>query len=189
MPQKLYCYVDESGQDTRGKLFVVSVVVAAEDRDILLEQLEKIEDETGKGRVKWYKTSYPRRVAYMRRVLEMGALRGKLNFAIYRDTLEYLKLTSATVVSSLIALGSDDYRVTVLIDALPPSQAHLVSRSLRNAKIRFVKVRGIKHEESNALIRLADALCGFVRAVFENQSEMEQLFERARRTNVVRDVS
>jgi len=48
MPQKLYCYVDESGQDTRGKLFVVSVVVAAEDRGISLEQLEKIEDETGK---------------------------------------------------------------------------------------------------------------------------------------------
>ena len=33
MIHKLYCYVDESGQDTRGALFVVAAVVAAEDRE------------------------------------------------------------------------------------------------------------------------------------------------------------
>ena len=32
-PQKLYAYVDESGQDTLGELFLVSVVVTGEARD------------------------------------------------------------------------------------------------------------------------------------------------------------
>ncbi|MBI2599976.1 hypothetical protein HYW43_03590 [Candidatus Daviesbacteria bacterium] len=31
--QKLYCYVDETGQDTQGELFIVSVVVAKNDRE------------------------------------------------------------------------------------------------------------------------------------------------------------
>ena len=29
---KLYAYVDESGQDTKGLVFVVSVLIVAEDR-------------------------------------------------------------------------------------------------------------------------------------------------------------
>jgi hypothetical protein len=31
--QNLYCYVDETGQDTNGKFFVVSVVIADSRRD------------------------------------------------------------------------------------------------------------------------------------------------------------
>jgi hypothetical protein len=39
MPQeqnhKLYCYVDETGQDTLGKFFIVAIVVAGNQRDEL----------------------------------------------------------------------------------------------------------------------------------------------------------
>ena len=31
--QKLYCYVDETGQDVGSEVFIVSVLVAEEDRD------------------------------------------------------------------------------------------------------------------------------------------------------------
>ena len=47
-PQKLYAYVDESGQDTAGRLFVVSVLLLAEERDALLPRLEGIETRSGK---------------------------------------------------------------------------------------------------------------------------------------------
>ena len=33
MTQKLYCYVDESGQDTGGKIFIVSVVVTKTEKE------------------------------------------------------------------------------------------------------------------------------------------------------------
>ena len=50
--QKIYCYVDETGQDTLGELFIVSVVVNSADRDALVAVLEKIERTSGKGKVK-----------------------------------------------------------------------------------------------------------------------------------------
>ncbi len=48
--QKIYCYVDETGQDTKGEFFLVSVVIAKDERDNLIEKLEEIERSTGKGR-------------------------------------------------------------------------------------------------------------------------------------------
>ena len=36
--KKLYCYVDESGQDTKGGFFVVSIVVLEKERDLILRE-------------------------------------------------------------------------------------------------------------------------------------------------------
>jgi hypothetical protein len=48
-PQKLYAYVDESGQDTAGRFFVVSVVLFGTDCDTVLARLEALEARSGKG--------------------------------------------------------------------------------------------------------------------------------------------
>lgn len=47
--QKLYCYVDETGQDTLGKIFVVSVIVAKEDREEITQTLEKTHIACARG--------------------------------------------------------------------------------------------------------------------------------------------
>ena len=44
--RKQYAYVDESGQDTKGMMFVVSVLVLGKERETVLQQLEKIEIES-----------------------------------------------------------------------------------------------------------------------------------------------
>lgn len=147
MTQKLYCYVDETGQDTQGE------------------------------RVKWIKTRYDRRLAYIRRVLQQPIFQGKLNFAIYRDTREYLSLTVQTVAQAILIHAQEPYKATVLIDGLPRSQRAKVGTRLRRLGVRIRKVRGVRKDESDALIRLADALCGFVRAASEGQEAMKQLFE------------
>ena len=41
------------------------------------------------------------------------------------------------------------------------------------------KVRGVKKEENDALVRLADALCGFIRLVLTERSEAKILFDEA----------
>ena len=42
--QKLYCFVDETGQDTKGEFFLVAVVIKeAEDLETLQEKLSEIE--------------------------------------------------------------------------------------------------------------------------------------------------
>jgi hypothetical protein len=41
------------------------------------------------------------------------------------------------------------------------------------------KVKGVRKEESSALMRLADALCGFVRDAYEGDQECAALHSRA----------
>lgn len=48
--QRLYAYVDESGQDTKGEIFLVSVVVVGKRRDAVRRVLQKIERDSRKNR-------------------------------------------------------------------------------------------------------------------------------------------
>jgi len=63
-----------------------------------------------------------------------------------------------------------------------------VGLQLRRSGVRAKKVRGLK-DEADALIRLADAVCGFVRGATEGQPAMRVLFERGMQTGVLRDLS
>lgn len=186
--RRIYCYVDESGQDTQGLYFVVSVVVAGEERDSVLMTLEKIERETGKNKLKWTRATFERRCAYMERVLKIDALRGKLQFSFYQNTRDYFGLTIKTIFQTLAMVEEQNYKATVLIDALPPKHAIIASRMLHKAGAQVKKVRGVKHDENDALIRLADAVCGFVRNAYEGQVEMKKLFDEAIQKGVLRDL-
>lgn len=44
--KRFYCYVDETGQDSKGNIFIVTVVIP-ENRDEVLEYLERIEKQRG----------------------------------------------------------------------------------------------------------------------------------------------
>ena len=53
--QKLYAYVDESGQDTAGRIFVVGIVVLEQEREKIAQALEHIEERSGKLIKKWHR--------------------------------------------------------------------------------------------------------------------------------------
>ena len=155
---------------------------------MIREVCEDIERRSRKGRRKWVKTAHGRRLAYIQQVLERPIFRGKLNFAVYRDTRDYPALTVQVVARALIATGETDYKATVLIDGLPRSLERAVGLQLRQSGIHAKKVRGIK-DENDALIRLADAVCGFVRGAIQGQPAIQALFERATQAGVLRDLS
>jgi len=186
---KIYCYVDESGQDTRGDVFVVAVVVVAEDKDVLAKTLEGIERESRKLQRKWHKVTYERRLTYIQRALELPQLHDKCGFALYHQSRNYFDLTVKTIVKACQAITPKDFKATVLIDALPANQTLIVGNLLRQAGVPVKKVRGVRQDENDALIRLADALCGFVRAAYEEQPEMLFLFEKALRQGLIKDLS
>lgn len=183
---KLYCYVDESGQDTKGTLFIVSVVLVADQREHVARICEAIELETGKGRVKWIKTRYDRRLAYIRRIFGEPSLKGRLTYAHFEGSTDYLSLTIWAIAQTILASTSNAYKATVFIDGLPRSQYRDVANRLRHLGIAVKKVRGVKHDENDALIRLADALCGLVRSAAEGQSEMQVLLDRGKRSGYIR---
>lgn len=186
--QKLYCYVDETGQDTEGNLFIVSVVIADHERDATIKLCERIERETRKGRVKWIKADYPRRLEYIRRILQEPVFKEKLNFAIYRNSREYLALTVLTVARAIFANVQKEYKATVLIDGLPRSQEKWVGSELRHLRIQIRKVRGVRKDENDALIRLADAICGFVRGAIEGNPELKELLERGKQSVFLKEL-
>jgi hypothetical protein len=177
--QKLFCYVDETGQDTKGRLFVVSVVVTAENRDELLNLCERIERETRKGKYKWGRAKHPRRLAYLRRVFAEPRFHGALRYAVFRKTPGY-DLATLDAVAKALHQQPAPYTATVYIDALPPSKRQPYSQHLRGLGLSIEKVRGIPRDESNALVRLADAVAGFARDVSDlTSTEYQALFDTA----------
>ncbi len=54
--QKIYCYVDETGQDVGSEFFIVVAIVNDKDQNPLREDLLKIESQAKIGQRKWHKT-------------------------------------------------------------------------------------------------------------------------------------
>jgi hypothetical protein len=84
--KKIYAYVDESGQDTKGLLFVVSILVFENEKEILKDSLEKAEKASGKKNVKWHKSKHEYRKKYIK---ELGAIKIMKN-KIYFEAVEEL---------------------------------------------------------------------------------------------------
>lgn len=175
--QKLYCYVDESGQDTKGTLFVVALVVAGEAREQVRALLQQIEENSGKHK-KWKKTIPAKKIAYLERVLGLPALKGKLLYAHYQQTTNYSDLIMDTIAKGIHTTVRGAYTATVLIDALGKHQRKTVGAQLRKRHIHLEKVRGLT-DENDEFIRLADTLAGFVRDAIEHDSIMEPIFRKA----------
>jgi hypothetical protein len=177
MPEKLYCYVDESGQHTFGRLFVVAVVMAGQERDMLMEACEAIEIRTGKKN-KWIKTAYELRSLYIQEILATPVFCGHLTYSVSLGTQDYTHTTMQAVAKAIRFSGVTEYKAIITVDGLPHSQEAPASVFLRRMGVRLRRVRGAR-DESDALIRLADSICGLVVAAMEGQPTMQALFDRA----------
>lgn len=177
--QKLYAYVDESGQDTKGAVFFVSVVIIEQDREPLTKLLQTIEHESGKNRRKWSKTIPDRRYAYIKAVLREPSFRGKFYFSEARDTTNYVQITVKTTAQAIMLHAPKEYKATVIVDGLSKPEERAFAVGLRQRRIRTEKIRGAT-DEADIFLRLADAVCGFIReALGEKVDELRPLFNRA----------
>ncbi|HRZ95361.1 MAG TPA: DUF3800 domain-containing protein [Candidatus Moranbacteria bacterium] len=167
--KKLYVYVDESGQDTKGLIFVVGILVFEKEKSALMEKLGKIEKKSGKNNVKWNKCKYEFRKDYIEKIGSADIFRDKLFFEVFSDTKKYIELTSYATAKAILKKASDNYKATVFVDGLKKKEIAIFVRGLRALRIRTKKIRGVKKDENNAFIRLVDALCGLVRDANDGQ--------------------
>lgn len=161
--RKLYAYIDESGQDTQGRLFVVSVLVVGKEREALLERLGEIEMSSGRRNSKWNKSGFPQRKKYIESLARLGGLKGKIFFDTFRDTKKYMEMTYLTAARAIFRKADHACEVTVFIDGFRKAEVEKFSRGLRDLRVRIRKVRGVKKDENDAFIRLADSVCGLAR--------------------------
>jgi hypothetical protein len=126
--EKLYAYVDETGQETAGTFVLVAVVVAGDDRDVLLDWLSAVEHATGKGKTPWHTSRHLARQTSMDQVLHDARFSGSVFYAVYPGTRSSHDLTLLTIAQALgERSGGQPYQVTVIIDGLPRSAICLVS--------------------------------------------------------------
>jgi len=173
--QKYYCYVDETGQDTKGEFFLVSVVlVEATLRESLKKRLLRLEVRSGKESLKWNGSSFEVRIYYLRGLFPIRELYGCLHFYYVNNSLDYSNIKAHAIVRPLQNI-TQPYKVTILIDGfLSKKEERIISRVLHKSEIRFRKIRGLK--TNDCFMRLADALAGFLRDHMEEQDYTEEIY-------------
>jgi len=87
--KKLYCYVDETGQDAAARVFIVVAIVSAEEQEKLRDALIRIESAAGTGRRKWHKSRPARRLRYPDLTLQNGLPGNDVFFDSYPKPLPY----------------------------------------------------------------------------------------------------
>jgi hypothetical protein len=173
--EKLYCYVDETGQDTKGKFFIVSVVIAKNDRDEIVDFLELLEKQTKKYNRKWLKTPHRIKIAYIASIFQDKRFTNKIFYHRTKETLSYIEVTLNAIASSIdIARQQKKYKAAIFIDGLSRPSWRKTGSELRKRGILTEKIRGVE-DESHALIRLADAVAGLVREQVEGREFAKEL--------------
>lgn len=177
--KKFFVYVDESGQDTGGVLFVVGIFIVEGDKNDLSVVLEKTEAESRKKNLKWNKSKNVFRKEYIEKLFKIPEIKGNIFFDVFQDSKEYIGLTSfATARAILRKAKKNDYKASIFVDGLKKKEVEVFRRGLRDLRIQTRKIRGVKKDENNVFIRLADSLCGFVRDANDGNKWAEETLKR-----------
>lgn len=187
--QKLYCFVDENGQDTEGRIFIVAVVVLGEDKDNFFKLCEDLEVESRKGKFKWGKAQQVYRLEYLRRVFASGRFHGKLSYSVFREMKDYEFSTVQAIARTVAAQKMPQpFSTLVYVDGLSKTKRQPYAVQLRRLGVHPRKVQGVTKDENNALVRLADAVAGFVRDVLDGDEEAKVLFDDAVAGKILNEV-
>lgn len=166
---------------------MVSVVVISEERERLRDTLRIIEKKSKKGIKKWMKSTRTQKCAYIAALFQNFDFAQKIYYSVYYDTRAYVDLTILTTAKSIYNSRELFSGAVIFVDGLKRSERHRFAAGIRKLNIRVRKVRGIK-DEADEFIRLADAVCGFIRDVGEKEPKMLNLYQKGERANIIKKV-
>ena len=181
--------VDESGQDTRGKLFIVVIVIVAGERSDEARRLyEALEKSSGKGKVKWASAKRDKRLAYLQTAIQkVPSLGVKFFYSIFRQTTDYDGATVEGIARAINRLPRSASRVYVHVDGLTEPKCSRYKTRLRQLGCRRVKdVRGVRKRQNEPLIRLADTMAGALGEWDKHKApDLEKIFAEAKRNGML----
>ena len=187
---KLYCYVDESGQDPQSEIFIVAVVVTGEERDKLLDLCEQLEKVSGKQKDKWGRAKHERRMRYLHHIFADDRFNETLRYSVFKQTRNFDTATINAITSAVHwKKPAGKYTTLIYIDGLSKTKRQEYGVRLRRLGLPVRRIRGIPRDETNSLTRLADAIAGFVRDALEGKSEeITGLFNKVKREGALVEV-
>lgn len=163
---KLYTYTDETGQHTMGDFFiVVTVIIEKIHREGLKDFLLRIESNSDKNKLKWSSTNFDRRKSYMQHLINIPEdIKPVAYFSQFTDTTQYGYNTGVAISRAVKTelCGEENYGVKILIDGLQGRERDKMRRFMKDENIRYDKIRG-RDDENCSIIRLADAVAGFLK--------------------------
>lgn len=186
-PKKLYCYVDETGQDAGSQIFIVAAVIAWDDVPVLRTNLMELEKELKVGSKKWHKLRHESRIEFMKKFLRAKYPNLKIYFGRFiKPTLYYFP--TLEVVGKALGNFNQPIQVVVSIDGLDSISAKKMTNALRSKHLQLKLVKGWR-DESEVLIRLADRWAGCLRLAFvSHNKECEELVSRAGKKGVLKEI-
>ena len=185
--QKLYCYVDESGQDTKGQWFLVAIVLLSDDRDKIALKLKLVEQESGKFKTKWHKSKHQQRIKYLNGIVKIKELKSSLYYSIYKNTILFTDSIALTTAKVISVQNLQDYQAQIVIDGLRKNLQRQFSATVRKLGIKTTKVKGAR-DESDPIIRLADTIAGLLRDYYEKKSWTNRFVKLLVKNNYVHEI-
>jgi hypothetical protein len=183
--QKLYCDVDETGQDDTSSVFVVVAVVSEREQDSLRQALTDIEQIAGTGHHKWHKSHSPRRLRYLELALERSLGHGEVFYGSYPKPLPYFFPVIDVVAHAIKEKAGALYSARVFVDGIDRKKATELTNALRIRGVLLEMVRS-RRDESEPIIRLADMWAGCIRAAILGRRGEKGLLPRALDTGYIR---
>ncbi len=178
--QKLYCYVDETGQDPASAFFVVVVVVSIKNPETLRVQLTDLELQADTNALKWHKTRHDRRMRYLALALERKIAAGFVYTARYQKPIPYFFPVVDLIERAVKAAAQGLYHARISVDGIDLKKARELPNALRvrGISLRLVKSR---RDESEPLIRLADMWAGCLRSAFLGHRDAQDMISQAKK--------
>jgi Protein of unknown function (DUF3800) len=189
--QKIYAYVDESGQDDDSKVFIVVSVVTVNNQDQLREQLLKVEEDANTHALKWNQSRHDRRMKYLSLVLQRKIGAGFVFMGRFKKPVPYFHPIASVIEKAVKqAMGGEKYLAIVRVDGINKKIAVALTNALRANGVSLKQVKG-KRDEGEVLIRFADMWAGCVRGALLNEKDDDVLFlfREALRTGYLKEVT
>lgn len=185
--QKIYCYVDETGQDIKSEIFVVVAVVSAGDQDQIRKQLLKIEEVVKTRKLKWRKLRNDRRMKYLTLVLNQKIASGEVYIGRYQKPIPFFFPVLDLIEKAITQAVKSKYIAKVYVDGINKKVAKSLTNALRARGISLGLVKN-RRDESEPLIRLADMWAGCVRSAFFNNKDSENTFKQAKERGYLQEI-
>jgi hypothetical protein len=163
------------------------VLISVEENERLEWLMVRLEGETGK-KGKWQKTDDKVKRLFLHALIaHTEDLKGHIFIEHFYRISDYGDATVKAIVGSIRASGFAYERAIIYVDGLSRSMVGRVAVHIRRYGIKTEKIKGLKDEQS-ALIRLCDAIAGFVRDYLEGEAYAKQLFAEFLRSELIKEI-
>lgn len=182
------CYVDESGRIKKDPGLIVACFVTGLPESECRERLLKIEFDSKKGARKHHKTNRSRIKAFLdlfRRDKDFG---GSIKYSCFQEGSNIHESTIEALSRALARSKlPNNYKLFLYIDALSKTQKTRYKAGIRARGFGVHKIRGVKKDENNPMIRVADTFAGFIADAYDDDYGKRRL-EKFIKAKIVEEV-